>query len=91
MQVVPQIIDCYQFVFLAGNDTADIFLKFIIVFGFDEISPSFDCEHDMDVNLRVGIGHLQKMPLLTELGNIFQSILQRCQPYGLLYKNPLTG
>jgi hypothetical protein len=33
---------------------------------------AFDGKHDMDVNLGVGVGHARKMPLLTELGNLFR-------------------
>jgi len=69
--MVWEIIDCYQFVFLTCNDPADVFLEFIIVFGLNEILPSFDREHDVNINLRVRVGHAQKMPLLTELGIIF--------------------
>jgi hypothetical protein len=36
------------------------------VFRSDEALPTFNREHDLDVDLRVGVGHL-KMPLLTEL------------------------
>ena len=41
------------------------------MFRLDEVLPAFDSEHDVDVNLCVGVGHVRKMPLLTELGNLF--------------------
>ena len=43
---------------------------------------SFDGKHDVDVGLGVGVGHALKMPLLTELGNLFALVLQRCRTYG---------
>src|ERR1019366_6671584 len=39
----------------------------------DEALPAFDGEHNMEINLRVGVGHAPKMPLLTELENLFYS------------------
>lgn len=38
---------------------------------WDEVLSAFDGEHNVNVDLRVGVGHEQKMPLLTELGNLF--------------------
>jgi hypothetical protein len=72
MQMVRHVIDGDQFLFLTGDDASDVFLEFVVVFGFDEILPAFDGKHDMDVNLGVGVGHARKMPLLTELGNLFR-------------------
>ena len=71
MQMVRHIIDGDQFLSLAGHDAGDEFLQFVIVFRWNEILPAFDGEHNMDVNLRVGIGRLIKMPLQTELENLF--------------------
>jgi hypothetical protein len=51
------------------------------VFRLDEVLPAFDGKHDMEIDLRVGVGHVRKMPLLTELGNSLSSpFLQRCRP-----------
>ena len=41
------------------------------MFGLDEALPAFSGEYNVDVNLRVGVGHVPKMPLLTELGKLF--------------------
>ena len=30
---------------------------------------AFDCKHDLDIDLGISVGHLQMMPLLTELEN----------------------
>ena len=71
MQMIRHIVDGDQFVFLRGNNTGDIFLQFLVMFGRDEALPAFDGKHYVKINLRVGVGHEQKMPLLTELGNLF--------------------
>ena len=42
----------------------------------------FNGEHDVDINLRVGVGHAPKMPLPAELENHFILVLQRCRAYG---------
>jgi hypothetical protein len=41
------------------------------VFRLDKALPAFDGKHDVNVDLRVGIGHARKMTLLTELENLF--------------------
>jgi len=46
---------------------------------------AFDGKHDMEIDLLAGIGHAPKIPLLTELENLFcfgstkMSRLWRCQ------------
>jgi hypothetical protein len=69
--MIGHVVYGYQFLLLTGDDAGDVFLKFVVIFGFNEILSAFDGEHDMDVNLRVGVGHTRKMSLLTELGNLF--------------------
>ena len=71
MQVVRHVVDGNQFLVLTGDNAGDVFLKFVVMFGFDEVLSAFDGEHDMDVDLRVSVGHVRKMPLLTELRNLF--------------------
>jgi hypothetical protein len=71
MQMIRHIVDGDQFLFLTGNDAGDIFLQFVVMFRSDEILPAFDGEHDMNINLRIGVGHAPKTPLLTELENPF--------------------
>ena len=46
------------------------FLQLVVVFRLDKALPAFDSKHAVNVDLRVGIGHAPKMPLLTELENI---------------------
>jgi hypothetical protein len=46
-------------------------LKFVVVLRFDEALPLFDGKNDVEINLRIGVGHAPKMPLLTELENLF--------------------
>jgi hypothetical protein len=81
--MIRHIVDGNHFLFLTGNDACDVFLQLVVVFRLDEALPAFNSEHDMDINLRVGVGHAPKMPLLTELENIFVSFLQRCHAYGV--------
>ena len=57
---------------LLGRDNPrDKFAKFLAVFGRDQVLSAFNGKNDMDINLRVGVGHGQNMPLQTELGNLF--------------------
>ena len=46
-------------------------MEFVVALWRDEVLPAFDGEHDLNVDLCVGVGHAGKMPLLTELGNHF--------------------
>jgi len=48
------------------------------------ILPAFNGKYDMDVDLRVGVGHGRKMPLLTELKIFFPDEFYRdVAPTGL--------
>ena len=80
--MIRHIVDRNQLLLLSGDDAGDVFLQFVVVFRLDEALPAFNGEHDVDVNLHVGVGHAQKMPLLTELENQFILVLQRCRAYG---------
>jgi len=71
--VIRHIVYGDELLFLTGDDAGDVFLKFVVMFGFDEVLPAFNSEHNMNVNLRIGICHAPKMPLLTELENLFLS------------------
>jgi hypothetical protein len=71
MQMVGHVVNDDQFLFLTGDNASDVFLQLVVVFGLDEILPAFNGKYDMNINLRVGIGHEPKMPLLTELENLF--------------------
>ena len=80
--MVGHIVYCNQLLFLSRDDAGDIFLQFVVAFRLDEALPAFNGEHDVDINLRVGIGHAPRMPLLAELENHFIYVLQRCHAYG---------
>jgi hypothetical protein len=71
MQVIRQVVYCNQLLLLRGDDACDLFLKLVVVFRLDKALPAFDGKHDVNVDLRVGIGHARKMTLLTELENLF--------------------
>lgn len=69
--MIRHIVNHNQLLLLRGDDASDVFLKLVVVFRLDEALPTFDGEHNVDIDLRVGIGHAPKMPLLTELENLF--------------------
>ena len=73
MQMIRQVVYGDQLLPLGGDDAREVFLQFVIMFRRDEALPALDGKHDVEVDLRVGVGHLQKMPLLTELENLFCS------------------
>jgi len=69
--MIRHIVYRNQFLFQAGNDASDVFLQLVVVFRLDEALPAFNGEHDVDINLRVGVCHARNMSLLTELENLF--------------------
>ena len=79
-KMVRHVVYRNQLVLLGGDDAGDVFLQLVVAFRRDEALPAFDGEDDLDVDLRVGVGHARKMPLLTELGSSFALVLQRCRP-----------
>jgi hypothetical protein len=44
------------------------------MFWLDQVLSALNGKYDVEINLRVGVGHTQKMPLLTELGNLFSGV-----------------
>jgi hypothetical protein len=60
--MVRHIVNGNQLLPALRYDARDIFLQFGIVLRADEILPSFNSKNDMDINLRIGIGHVEKMP-----------------------------
>src|ERR1039458_3659936 len=69
--MIRHVVDRNQLLPLVGKDAGDVFLQFVIVLRRNEILPALHGEHDVNVDLGVGVGHEPKMPLLTELGNLF--------------------
>ena len=55
---------------LGGHDAGDVFLQLVVVFLIDQALATFDCKHDLDIDLGISVGHVQMMPLLTELENL---------------------
>ena len=82
MQMIRHIVYGNQLLLLPGHDAGDVFLKFVIVLCLDKALPTLDGKHDVKINLRVGVGHVSKMPLLAELENLFFWVLQRCRADG---------
>ena len=82
--MIRHIVYGNELVLLSGHDAGDVLLQFVAVFRPDKVLPAFDGKHNVDVDLRVGVRHARKMPLLTELGESFwfALVLQRCRAYG---------
>ena len=69
--MVRHVVNGDHFLFLTGDNAGDVFLKLVVVRGSDEVLPALNSEYDLDINLRVGVCHARKMPLLAELENLF--------------------
>ncbi len=80
--MVRHIVDRQELLILSRNNSSDVFLQLVVVFGWDEVLSAFDGKHDLDVDLGVGVRHGPTISLLTELGNGFCGglALQRCRP-----------
>jgi len=65
--VIRHIVYRNQLLLLSRDDASDVFLKFVVMFWFYEALPAFDGEHDMEIDLCVGIC----LPLLAELENLY--------------------
>ncbi len=68
MQVIRQVVNREELLFLARNDARDVLLQFVVVLGRDEVLPAFDGKHDLDIDLGVCVRHERRIALLTELG-----------------------
>jgi hypothetical protein len=44
---------------LAGDNPGDVFLEFVVVSRVDEVLPPSHREHDVKLNLSIGVGHPQ--------------------------------
>ena len=90
MQMVRHIVDGNELLFLTGDDASDVFLKFVIVLRLDEILSAFHREHDVNVDLCVGVGHARecfyKDVAPTALKLLFVWVLQICRAYGAVFK-----
>ena len=57
MHVVRHIVDRDEFLPLMGDDAGDVFLQFIVPVHRDEALASLHRKDDLDIDLRVGVGH----------------------------------
>jgi hypothetical protein len=57
MNVVSHTVDRDQFLALMANDSGDILVNLFFVFRANQALSALNGENDLDVNLRVGIGH----------------------------------
>jgi hypothetical protein len=69
--MIRHIIDRNQLLILNRDNARDVLLEFLVVFPFYQVLPAFDREDHVNIDLRVGIGHALKMPLLRELEKSF--------------------
>jgi len=65
------VVYCNQLLRLGGNDARDVFLQLVIVFRPDDVLPALNRKNNVYIDLGIGVGHDPKMPLLTELENLF--------------------
>ncbi len=57
MGVVRHTVDGDEFLPLPSNYPSHVFLELLFPFWPDEVLSALDCEHNLDINLGVGIGH----------------------------------
>ena len=55
--MVGHAIDRQKFLALAGHDSGHVLLEFFLAFAANEALARLDRKYDMNVDLRVGIGH----------------------------------
>lgn len=67
--MIGHIINCDQPVPLGRNNIGNLLLKFIVPLRSDQALAALYGEHNLNVDLSVGVGRSLKMPLLAELGN----------------------
>ena len=57
VNMVWHAIDRKHFLVTVSNDTGEVFVQFFLVFSSDKTQSVPHCEHDLHVDLRVGVGH----------------------------------
>jgi hypothetical protein len=69
MCVIGHAVDRNQFLAFPRDNSGDVFLQFFSARGCNDARPTGDGEDNVQIYLRVGIGHLAQphMALLTEL------------------------
>ena len=55
MSVVRHAMDCQELLPAMAHDSGDVFVQLLFVFRMDERLTAFYCEHDLDVDLAVGV------------------------------------
>ncbi len=58
MSMIGHIVNRDQLLSLGSNNSGNVFLKFVIVLGSDQVLSAFDGEHDLNVDLSVGVSHV---------------------------------
>ncbi len=58
MSMIGHIVNRDQLLSLGSNNSGNVFLKFVIVLGIDEVLSAFDGEHDLNVDFSVGVSQV---------------------------------
>ena len=58
MRVVRHAVDGDELLTLPGDDAGDVFLQFFFAFRANQVLPSLHGEHDLNVDLGIGVGHI---------------------------------
>ena len=65
VKMIRHIVDGEQLLALSRDDAGHVLLQLIVVLALNQVLSALNSKNDMDVNLRVGVGH--DMPLLRSL------------------------
>ena len=55
--MIRHVVNRDQLLPLRRYDSGDVLLQFVVVNGIDEVLPALHGEHDLNVDLRVGVSH----------------------------------
>ena len=57
MRMIGHTVDCQQLLALPGDDAGDVFVQLFFAFGADEVLPTLDGEHGLNIDLCVSVSH----------------------------------
>ena len=55
--MIRQVVNGDQLLLLAGDDAIHVLLQFVFELGTNQILPPLHGKNDVNINLRVGVGH----------------------------------
>src|SRR5207237_6020636 len=59
MNIILHVVNGDQLLPLRGHDSSNVLLKLIVMFRINKVLPAFNGEHDLNVNLSVGVSHIR--------------------------------